>query len=119
MAQGEFRWLELYSADDEETLRFYESVLGWSIETHPVGSRPYHFVQDSGDVRAGIVRPKNPSERPRWTPFVEVDDLDAACKRCEESGGRILIPPTPVPSFGAFARLEDPSGAEIGIFVPS
>ena len=116
--RGEFRWLELYAQDDDATLRFYERVLGWQIETKPVGSRPYHFVLGSGPVRAGIVRPKREEEAPRWCAFVEVADLNEACRACEESGGQVLVPPTEVPGYGAFARLKDPSGAEIGVFVP-
>jgi len=45
-----------------------------------------------------------------------VDSIDAALKKVESAGGKIVTPKTPIPGMGAFARIADTEGNVIGLF---
>lgn len=44
--------------------------------------------------------------------MLAVDDAQAMCERVTSSGGRVVAPPFPAPSGGAWAVVADPDGNE-------
>ena len=51
-----------------------------------------------------------------WLGYVAVPDVDAAAKRAEKLGGRIVHGPEDIPQVGRFAILADPQGAALAAF---
>lgn len=50
---------------------------------------------------------------PSWGACVTVDDVDATARQVETLGGKLLHPPTDIPSVGRFCVLQDPQGATL------
>ena len=48
---------------------------------------------------------------PMWMPYFNVADIDAAMKRVEELGGKVVTPKMEAPDTGWFTVIEDPAGA--------
>ena len=48
---------------------------------------------------------------PMWMPYFHVADIDAAMKRVEELGGRVVTQKMEAPDTGWFTVIEDPAGA--------
>ncbi len=49
------------------------------------------------------------------TVYVEVDDLQATIDQATSLGGKMIVPPVPIPR-GHFAWIADPEGTLIGLF---
>jgi predicted enzyme related to lactoylglutathione lyase len=52
---------------------------------------------------------------PTWGAYVTVDSVDACAEKVVALGGRVLHPPTDIPTVGRFAVIADPQGAWINI----
>lgn len=108
------------TTDVEKAKEFYMKVAGLTAT-----SGPYPILKDGIQLLAGLVGPRAegsgwPSGGPdaHWIAYIGVDNVDAAAKKTEELGGKILLPPTEVPGFGRAAVLRDPQGAAFGVFTP-
>jgi uncharacterized protein len=53
------------------------------------------------------------SEPPAWLVYFTSADVDASAARATELGGRVIVPPSPVPG-GRIAVAADPQGAVLG-----
>jgi predicted enzyme related to lactoylglutathione lyase len=51
---------------------------------------------------------------PNWMPYFVVGDLDVATGELGRLGGRVIVPPRPVPA-GRFLVASDPGGAAVGL----
>ncbi|HEX6363398.1 MAG TPA: VOC family protein, partial [Albitalea sp.] len=114
---GAFSWSELLTTDPAAASEFYGSLFGWKIETMDMGQGPYHVVK-AGDTSIGGIM-KIPAESgpmpPNWCPYVTVSDVDATAKKCASLGGKVLMPPTDIPTVGRFAVIQDPQGAVLNV----
>lgn len=115
-----FVFHELMTTDVEKAKEFYQKVTGLTAT-----SGHYPILKDGTQLVAGLVGPRVegsgwPSGGPEahWIAYIAVDDVNAAAKKAEALGGKILLPPTEVPGFGRAAVLRDPQGAAFGIFTP-
>jgi hypothetical protein len=50
--------------------------------------------------------------------YITVDDVDEACKRVEQLGGTVCVPPFDIPSVGRTAVINDPVGTAFHVFTP-
>lgn len=103
---------EILAADKEETEHFYESLFGWTIDSH--NALNYGFVDTRSErgIQGGI----SDSEHRGMTFYVEVDDLDNKLLDVEKLGGNVAVPPTPIPQTEfTVAVFEDPEGNRIGL----
>lgn len=50
-----------------------------------------------------------------WAVYFGHDDVDAACERVRELGGRVLVEPWDVPGVGRMAVVEDPQGGTFNL----
>jgi hypothetical protein len=114
---GAFSWSELMTRDPSAATEFYGTLFGWKIETMDMGQGPYHVVKAGETSIGGIM--KIPADAgpmpPNWCPYVTVDDVDATASRCAELGGKVLMPPTDIPTVGRFAVIQDPQGACLNV----
>jgi hypothetical protein len=112
---GAFSWSELMTTDPAAAVSFYGRLFGWTAEDMDMGTGPYHVLK-IGETSIGGVMGMPPGAAPMppmWGCYVTVDDIDATAARCVELGGKIVMPPTDVPTVGRMAVLQDPQGAVI------
>ena len=49
-----------------------------------------------------------------WMVYFDVADCDATTQKAQESGGKVMVPPTEIP-VGKFACLQDPQGGSFAV----
>ncbi len=113
--QGAFSWFELMTTDVASAKNFYSDLFGWKMEDMSMGDMDYTVVKVGEDGQGGIMQtpPQAEGTPPNWGVYVTVDDVDATAGKVEELGGKILVPPTDIPTVGRFCVLQDPQGAVI------
>ena len=114
------RWNQLQTSDPDGALELYQRLFGWKQE----GSMPmselgdYRFIQH-GDTGIGAVMPlMDDVDRPVWSYFFGVDDIDRAAKAVVAGGGRLDHPIEQIPGGEYSTHCFDPQGAGFGIVGP-
>ena len=112
---GAFSWSELMTTDVEGAKKFYSDLFGWETEDMTMGDMNYTVVKVGEESLGGFMAtpPQAEGAPPNWGVYVTVDDVDATAKKAEELGGKVLVPPTDIPTVGRFSVLQDPQGAVI------
>ena len=110
-----FTYLELHSTDSARAKAFYTGLFGWKTRDTPVPGGAVYTEVDTGGGPAGLKQQQRDGAISGWLAYVEVSALDDAVGRAQALGGRVITPRTQIPE-GAFAVLQDPSGAAIGLF---
>lgn len=116
--QGVFVWNELATSDVEGAKRFYTEVIGWTVDTVPMGDGGhYHILKDGEQMRGGLMSTDEiPGDvPPHWMAYIGVDDVDATCGKVAAAGGQVLNGPFDVPGVGRMAVIMDPQGAAVSI----
>jgi len=114
---GKFVWFELETSDTKKAQGFYGELLGWKTQGFPMGGHTYEMIltgETLDTMIGGYAPPKGPGSA--WIASVSVDDVDRAAKAAAAAGGKVLDPPTDIPTVGRSARIADPQGAEINVF---
>ena len=117
--QGSVCWLDMLLNAQDEALRFYQPLLGWSGEPDPQDPNRYAVQKVRGKAAAGIgAMPASEPVMP-WTGYFAVTDIEAAVDRIAEHGGGVILGATEAPGIGRFAHGTDPSGAAFGLWQPN
>lgn len=116
---GRFVWFELITSDVEGGIAFWSDVAGFRREDSDMGTFRYPVLTVEGRGVAGAMAPKMPDVPSHWMGYWGVDDVDARAARVAAAGGRILVPPTDIPTVGRFAIVADPQGASVSLFRPA
>ncbi|GGX49613.1 glyoxalase [Tateyamaria omphalii] len=118
---GQIVWHDLFSADRQSSMTFYERVAGWSFAIEHAadfawggGERDFVLAAAAGEAGAGMIESRG-NMPVGWIAYVEVSDVDVATERAERLGGEVVRPPFDVPGVGRNALVRDPLGALIGI----
>lgn len=111
--QGAFSWNELMTTDLAGAKKFYGDLLGWKFEDMNL-SMPYTLLKVGEEKAGGMMA--MPADAPpgmpsMWGSYVTVDDVDLMSKKVEELGGKIMHPPSDIPTVGRFSVIMDPQGA--------
>lgn len=114
---GAISWSELMTSDVAGAKQFYSQMFGWEYEDAPMEEMTYSVVKVNGEEVAGIMPfpPDSPPMPPNWGLYITVDDADAAARKAEELGAKVIMPPRDIPEVGRFCVLQDPQGAFISI----
>jgi predicted enzyme related to lactoylglutathione lyase len=114
---GAFSWTELMTSDPASALSFYSALFGWTTEAMPMPQGDYHVVKAAGTAVGGIMQmPREAGGMPpSWGCYVTVDNVDACAEKVVALGGKVLHPPTDIPTVGRFAVIADPQGAWLNI----
>jgi hypothetical protein len=112
-ASGRFVWYDVMTTDLPGAKAFYADLVGWT--TTPWSGGGYE-MWTAGNTQVGglMALPEDALKagaRPHWLGYIDVDSADATVKRAQQLGGKVLHPPTDIPSVGRFAILNDPQGA--------
>ncbi|MEM9189112.1 MAG: VOC family protein [Myxococcota bacterium] len=118
---GTWHWNELWSQDADASLKFYSETFDLGTETMEMPEGPYHMLQVGGKPAAGLMRAPDRKIPTMWMPYVIVDDVEATISRAKQHDGKVLSGDKviEVPGVGAFAHLQDPTGAILGIIKPA
>ncbi|MEC3975915.1 VOC family protein [Amycolatopsis sp. H20-H5] len=114
-------WFEIGTKDPAATERFYGDVFGWTVSNDDTeGTDAVYRIFTTGDangLRGGLFATKG--EMPDYAIFtVLVEDVEVACRRTEEAGGKVQRAPKVNPAGITFAHLLDPAGNHFAVFTP-
>lgn len=112
---GRVQWRELMTTDVERAKGFYGELLPWRFKTEDMGEGFLYTLISVGDKQIGglFERPPGVPAPSHWSSYVSVDDVDAAAKKAQQLGGKLLKEPMDVPNVGRMAAIQDPDGAVI------
>ena len=122
--RGSFIWYELMTPDAGGAKRFYDAVVGWTIDPDPVASGVnYHMIGRSDGGMAGGLLPIGEQEqahgaRPAWLGYIHAPDVDREVEAVEADGGKVLMPAWDQPGIGRLAMVADPDGAPFYLMDP-
>lgn len=114
--RGRFVWFDLITSDSAGAQAFYKSVAGWGTEGWGPPDASYTMWTANGKAIGGIGPLEPGGAPPHWMGHIGTPDLDATVALASTIGGKVLMPPTPIPTVGRFAILQDPAGATFSVF---
>lgn len=119
---GQFCWVDLAASDADAAKTFYGQMFGWTSSEQPASggcfTRLHQSGQDVGSLyqlSQGHLGNGVPSH---WTPYIRVEDVEAAAHRAVALGGEIIVPPFEVPGTARIALVLDCVGAHFGLWQP-
>ena len=120
---GTFSWADNTSTDPEAAKAFYQALFGWDKDEIPMmpGMTYTMFKQDGAYSAAlsGMMPEMQEQGIPsHWTNYVSVDDVDSLADVVTENGGTILYGPMDVFDSGRMLQIQDPTGAQLGLWQP-
>lgn len=112
---GKIVWTDLTVKDAAKIRDFYRRVVGWKMGKVPMGGYDdfVMFPPENKEPAAGIchkrgVNAKLPS---CWMIYISVADADKSARECKKRGGKVLVEPKDMGSYGRYCVIKDPSGA--------
>ncbi|MEU2180787.1 VOC family protein [Streptomyces thermolilacinus] len=113
-------WSELLTYESEPVGKFYRAVFGYEPEPRGAGDEDRVTLLVAGRPVAsvrGVGRALPRDRGAHWTTWFEVADPDAAARRAEELGGRVVDAPRDG-AGGRRATVADPEGAVFTVVRP-
>ena len=113
---GAFSWFELSTSAPTDARTFYGQLLDWQFrDMGPAGT--YTMINVGGKGIGGIAGapPNAKGMAPAWGGYVTVTDVDKVVAKVAGLGGKVLMPPTDIPTVGRFATIRDPQGATLSL----
>ncbi len=108
-------WFEVTGQDGAKLQSFYSRLFDWQVQDAGDGSG-YGLVPPGPNGIGGGIGPAQDGGPGAVTFYVEVDDPAAYLAKVETLGGKTLVPPTEIPTFGlTFAFFADPEGHVVGL----
>jgi predicted enzyme related to lactoylglutathione lyase len=107
--------VEYSSKNPEATRKFLEGVFGWKFKKEDASEMEYWSFRAKGGPGGGLMAPMDGGS-PSTQTYVLVASVDAALKKVESGGGKVLMPKTEIPKVGWFAVYEIPGGVVQAVF---
>ena len=113
-----FRYFDLATDDLGKARAFYGGLLSWEFrELAPEDPQAGVIFYTGAGQGGGMYLEPTPGEAGGWTPYFQVDNLDAALARARRLGGEIVVPATAtLGGLGEYCIIRDPCGAAIGLW---
>ena len=86
------------------------------IDAGPMGIHTT-FQQDGKDV-AGMMNPTGPTDKPRWSAYIAVDNINDCILKVENHGGKVLVKPQDIPDMSHVCLISNSVGAIIYLMQP-
>lgn len=96
-------YIEIVSHDVEALIGLYERVHGLSFGPADADLGQARVATRADGALVGVRKPLAEHEEPIVRVYVEVEDIERAAKRAEESGALVAYPPTKQGRRGTFA----------------
>lgn len=103
-------WVDIGLPDLRAGVDFYSSLFGWETEDMGEEAGHYTIASKGGKQVAAMSNAQEPGP-PRWTTYVNVDDVDDVTERAKRSGGDVVVAPMDVMTAGRMAIFRDTTGA--------
>jgi len=112
-------WFEIPAADLDRATRFYERVLGVTMQRFEMGPLLMSwFPMAEGAPGAAGTLIHNEAYTPSHEGtliYISVDDIDAALGRVAEAGGKVLQQKQEIGEFGFMGLFEDSEGNRVAL----
>jgi hypothetical protein len=114
---GHIGWHELHTTDWPKAFSFYTDMFGWlkgeGVDMGPMGTYQLFTI---GGVATGAMFNSPAAHAARfWLYYFHVGDIDAAAKRVNDNGGKIMQGPHQVPGGSWIVQAADPQGAAFAL----
>ncbi len=112
---GQIAWTDLTVTNAQEVRDFYREVVGWNYQ--PVDMGGYDdFNMVSPQTRkpaAGICHARGVNEGlpAQWLIYITVDSIEKSVERTVALGGKVLVQPKSMGTYGTYCVIQDPAGA--------
>lgn len=121
---GSFCWPELATSDQKAGTAFYTRLFGWSQHDNDMGPAGVYSIFRVRGRDVAAAASQRPEERqhgvpPHWNTYISVASADAAVKRAQELGAKVMAPAFDVMDAGRMAVLADPTGAVFQVWQPN
>jgi uncharacterized protein len=113
--QSPFVWYDLMTSDVDGAKKFYADVVEWTFSAQ---GPDYHVANVGAAGMGGIMKSPAKDVPPFWSGYVYTPDVDAACARILQLGGKVHRAPWDVPGVLRMAIVGDPTGANFNIMQP-
>ena len=114
---GRVAWFDITTTDLARSRDFYGKLFEWQFTALPGTNRAAEIV--SGGTPIGTIRvAEGPISAFDGVVYIQVDDIQASCKKAKELGGTIPpgFPFNLPDGIGAIAVVVDPAGHPIGLY---
>ena len=111
-------WVDIGTPDPKAALAFYSALFGWEGQDMGEEAGHYTICSKKGLMVAAISPAQDPGP-PRWTTYVNVDDVDAVAEQVPGAGGSVVVEPMTVMTAGRMAIFADVTGAAIAAWQPN
>lgn len=101
---------EIGCRDSKKTQDFYFNLFDWKIAQ----AGPAAMI-DAGSGITGHITALGHEPQHYTIFYVEVEDVQAYLDKAISLGGKMLVPPVPIPT-GTFAWMQDPEGNTVGLW---
>lgn len=109
-------WADLQTSDQPGASAFYRSLFGWEVPPADPGHGGYSLASLRG-VPTAAIGPLPPGvERPVWTAYFTVADIDTSVAAAAARGGAVLLPPAELTPGVRLAIVADTGGAVLGLW---
>jgi len=120
---GAFCWIELATGNQKGAKEFYGTLFGWSANDTSMAPGDFYtiFQLEGRDAAAAYTLRKDQVAQgvpSHWMLYVAVSSAETAAKKVGELGGKVLVSPFDVASFGKMAVIQDPTGPVLSIWEP-
>jgi predicted enzyme related to lactoylglutathione lyase len=115
-AHGMFSWTDLTTTNVDAAKKFYGGLFGWKFDDMPAGEGAvYSMCTIDGHSACAVTSQRAEDKKmgipPHWTCYFTVNDVDAAAKKVEPAGGKVILPAFDVMDVGRMAMIQDGAGA--------
>ena len=111
---GAASWIQHSGSDPAGARKFYETVLGWTVNDMPMQDGSSYTGIVVGEKPIGGFMPV-PVQDGAWTIYITVDDVDARFRAALDKGAEGIEEPADFPGVGRMAKIRDPYGASISL----
>ena len=117
---GRFCWMDLAATDADRAKDFYGELFGWTPQEQAANGGVFTKLQLSGQDVGSIYQLRraylDAGIASHWTPYVQVDDVDAAVARAAALGGKVIVTPFTIEGIARLALILDCVGAHLGLW---
>ena len=113
--------MELGTTDQNGAKNFYSSLFGWTPNDMPMGPDSFYTIfrlQDRDCAAGYTLTAQEQGLPPHWNLYIAVENADAAARKAESLGAKVIAEPFDVFDAGRMAVLQDPTGAFFIVWQP-
>ncbi len=112
---GQIAWTDLTVSNAQEVRDFYREVVGWNYQPVDMGGYDdFNMVSpQTGKPAAGICHARGVNEGlpAQWLIYITVDSIEKSVERTVALGGKVLVQPKSMGTYGTYYVVQDPAGA--------